>query len=294
MGTWDRNGRSRCRKEIFCRRAGRLRRMKGSAMLEAMAVILVFLVMASVLFASGRALNRQTVRTLEKNVARDGALTAVRLLAQDIMEGNRPGEEMEPEKTELEVIPEDGLGTFTVPVTVWAGEEGRNLVLYGMCAYGGQTEAVSLLLEKTEGKRRRCHAFICGSAGLEAGAVCSGRAFGGMKMGKKGYALVEAVTAVALVMMASGILSLGISFGLRMERRAEQLKNTETVWEVPARFRMRTGDGTVISGEGCVRRQTVTGRNRELFIYGFGMEPGTGELERQSLDPVFSDQRETE
>ena len=86
MGTWDRNGRSRCRKEIFRRRAGRLRRMKGSAMLEAMAVILVFLVMASVLFASGRALNRQTVRTLEKNVARDGALTAVRLLAQDIME----------------------------------------------------------------------------------------------------------------------------------------------------------------------------------------------------------------
>ena len=83
-------------------------------------------------------------------MARDGALTAVRLLAQDIMEGNRPGEEMEPEKTELEVIPEDGLGTFTVPVTVWAGEEGRNLVLYGMCAYGGQTEAVSLLLEKTE------------------------------------------------------------------------------------------------------------------------------------------------
>ena len=50
----------------------------------------------------------------------------------------------------MEVIPEDGLGTFTVPVTVWAGEEGRNLVLYGMCAYGGQTEAVSLLLEKTE------------------------------------------------------------------------------------------------------------------------------------------------
>lgn len=151
MGTWDRNGRPRRGKGIFRRRAGRLRRMKGSAMLEALAVILVFLVMASVLFASGRALNRQTVRTLEKNVARDGALTAVRLLAQDIMEGNRPGEEMEPEKTELEVIPEDGLGTFTVPVTVWAGEEGRNLVLYGMCAYGGQTEAVSLLLEKTEG-----------------------------------------------------------------------------------------------------------------------------------------------
>lgn len=94
-------------------------------------------------------------------------------------------------------------------------------------------------------------------------------------MGKKGYALVEAVTAVALVMMASGILSLGISFGLRMERRAEQLKDTDTVQEVPARFRMRTWDGTVISGEGCVRRQTVTGRNRELFIYGFGMEPGT-------------------
>lgn len=294
MGIWHRNGRPRCRKEIFRRRTGRLRRMKGSAMLEAMAVILVFLVMASVLFASGRALNRQTVRTLEKNVARDGALTAVRLLAQDIMEGNRPGEEMEPEKTELEVIPEDGLGTFTVPVTVWAGEEGRNLVLYGMCAYGGQTEAVSLLLEKTERKRRRGHAFICGSTGVETSAVCSGRAFGGMKMGKKGYALVEAVTAVALVMMASGILSLGISFGLRMERRAEQLKDTDTVQEVPARFRMRTWDGTVISGEGCVRRQTVTGRNRELFIYGFGMEPGTGELERQSLDPVFSDQRETE
>ena len=86
MGIWHRNGRPRCRKEIFRRRTGRLRRMKGSAMLEAMAVILVFLVMASVLFASGRALNRQTVRTLEKNVARDGALTAVRLLAQDIME----------------------------------------------------------------------------------------------------------------------------------------------------------------------------------------------------------------
>ena len=80
-------------------------------------------------------------------------------------------------------------------------------------------------------------------------------------MGKKGYALVEAVTAVALVMMASGILSLGISFGLRMERRAEQLKDTDTVQEVPARFRMRTWDGTVISGEAvCAARrlQAVT------------------------------------
>lgn len=294
MGIWHRNGRPRCRKEIFRRRTGRLRRMKGSAMLEAMAVILVFLVMASVLFASGRALNRQTVRTLEKNVARDGALTAVRLLAQDIMEGNRPGEEMEPEKTELEVIPEDGLGTFTVPVTVWAGEEGRNLVLYGMCAYGGQTEAVSLLLEKTEGSGGGVTPSSAAAPVWRPVRYAPGRAFGGMKMGKKGYALVEAVTAVALVMMASGILSLGISFGLRMERRAEQLKDTDTVQEVPARFRMRTWDGTVISGEGCVRRQTVTGRNRELFIYGFGMEPGTGELERQSLDPVFSDQRETE
>ena len=293
MGTWDRNGRSRCRKEIFRRRAGRLRRMKGSAMLEAMAVILVFLVMASVLFASGRALNRQTVRTLEKNVARDGALTAVRLLAQDIMEGNRPGEEMEPEKTELEVIPEDGLGTFTVPVTVWAGEEGRNLVLYGMCAYGGQTEAVSLLLEKTEGSSGGVTPSSAAAPVWRPVRYAPAEPLG-MKMGKKGYALVEAVTAVALVMMASGILSLGISFGLRMERRAEQLKDTDTVQEVPARFRMRTWDGTVISGEGCVRRQTVTGRNRELFIYGFGMEPGTGELERQSLDPVFSDQRETE
>ena len=64
MGIWHRNGRPRCRKEIFRRRTGRLRRMKGSAMLEAMAVILVFLVMASVLFASGRALNRQTVRKM--------------------------------------------------------------------------------------------------------------------------------------------------------------------------------------------------------------------------------------
>ena len=82
-------------------------------------------------------------------------------------------------------------------------------------------------------------------------------------MGKKGYALVEAVTAVALVMMASGILSLGISFGLRMERRAEQLKNTETVWEVPARFRMRM--------RGKTRLEKV-----------------------QIADSVFSDQRETE
>lgn len=227
-------------------------------------------------------------------MARDGALTAVRLLAQDIMEGNRPGEEMEPEKTELEVIPEDGLGTFTVPVHC-LGRRGRqksgpvrDVRLWR--ADGGRLPAPG----ENGRKQRRCHAFICGSTGVETSAVCSGRAFGGMKMGKKGYALVEAVTAVALVMMASGILSLGISFGLRMERRAEQLKDTDTVQEVPARFRMRTWDGTVISGEGCVRRQTVTGRNRELFIYGFGMEPGTGELERQSLDPVFSDQRETE
>lgn len=124
--------------------------MKGSAMLEALAVIMVFLSMASVLFASGRALDRQTLRTLEKNAARDGALTAVRLLAQDIMEGNRTGEEMEPEKMELEVIPEDGMGAFTVPVTVWARETGEGLILSGMCTYGGQTEAVSLVLEKTE------------------------------------------------------------------------------------------------------------------------------------------------
>lgn len=113
-------------------------------------------------------------------------------------------------------------------------------------------------------------------------------------MGKKGYALVEAVTAVALVMMVSGILGLGISFGLRMERRSEQLKDMQTVQESPARFRMRTGAGTVIFGEGYVRRQTVTGPDREFFIYGFGMEPGTGGLEQQSLDPAFSDQKEAE
>lgn len=223
-----------------------------------------------------------------------GALTAVRLLAQDIMEGNRPGEEMEPEKTELEVIPEDGLGTFTVRSLSGPERKAEIWSCTGCAPMEGRRRPSPCSWRKRKEAAGGVTPSSAAAPVWRPVRYAPGRAFGGMKMGKKGYALVEAVTAVALVMMASGILSLGISFGLRMERRAEQLKDTDTVQEVPARFRMRTWDGTVISGEGCVRRQTVTGRNRELFIYGFGMEPGTGELERQSLDPVFSDQRETE
>ncbi|MGI5982681.1 MAG: hypothetical protein ACOX8F_04470 [Sakamotonia sp.] len=113
-------------------------------------------------------------------------------------------------------------------------------------------------------------------------------------MGKKGYALVETAAAIALVILASGALVLGIAFGLRMETRAKRLKDMETVQESPACFRMKDRDGGSVCGKGYVLRQEVGDQSGAFFIHGFGMEPGTDGPERQLLDHGRPDQKETE
>ncbi|MFR5733995.1 MAG: hypothetical protein ACLUD2_20870 [Clostridium sp.] len=142
-------------------------------------MILVFLVMASVLFALWAGPEPADREDSGENVARDGALTAVRLLAQDIMEGNRPGEKMEPEKAELEVIPEDGLGTFTVRSPSWAGEGRQKSGPVPGCAPMEDRRRPSPCFEKTEGsgggatpsslRQRRCggRCGICPAEPLE-------------------------------------------------------------------------------------------------------------------------------
>lgn len=129
---------------------------KGSAMLEVLAIMMVFMVFTTSMFTSAAAMNRRGLRTAAKNEAYHAALTAVRLMADEIINGGAASDllsgdgGMGPRETCITVMPEDGSGAFSVPVTVASQRDGDRLVLYGESVVDGQRKAVSMTLVKQE------------------------------------------------------------------------------------------------------------------------------------------------
>lgn len=135
-------------------------RRNGYVMLEVMTVIAVLMAAAASMLMSASAMNRREIRKIEKNEAYAAAITAVRLMADVVI---NDGEEspyfltlesgMTARETEIVVRPKDGSDILTVPVTIWTEREDDCLILYGESAVGGQKETAALIL-KTEGETR--------------------------------------------------------------------------------------------------------------------------------------------
>lgn len=128
----------------------------GFAMLEAMAAVMIFMVIGSVLCSAALAMERQAIRRVERNEAYDAALAAVRIMAGEVVDGSLDSAAgiliseggMEKTETELVVTPKDGSEPFSVLVTVWSEWDGETLILYGESAVGGQSAAVSLTMRR--------------------------------------------------------------------------------------------------------------------------------------------------
>ena len=129
---------------------------KGSAMLEVLVIMMVFMVFASSMFTSAAAMHQRGMRNIAKNEAYHAALTAVRLMEEEISRGGAASDflvkdgGMEPRETNITVMPVDGGDAFSVPVTVASKRDGDRLILYGEAVLDGQQRAVSMTLVKQE------------------------------------------------------------------------------------------------------------------------------------------------
>ena len=137
------------------RQKGRGRR-KGSAMLEVLVIMMIFMIFASSMFTSAAAMHQRGMRNIAKNEAYHAALTAVRLMEEEISKGGAASDllvkdgGMEPRETNITVVPEDGSDAFSVPVKVASKRDGDRLILYGEAVLDGQQRAVSMTLVKQE------------------------------------------------------------------------------------------------------------------------------------------------
>lgn len=127
---------------------------KGSAMLEVLVIMMFFMVFASSMFTSAAVIHQRGMRNIAKNEAYHAALTAVRLMEEEISKGGAVSDflvkdgGMEPRETNITVVPEDGSDVFSVPVTVASKRDGDRLILYGEAVLDGQRKAVSMTMVK--------------------------------------------------------------------------------------------------------------------------------------------------
>jgi len=131
-----------------------MKRRSGFAMLEVIVIFTVLMAVSASLLASASAAHRRAVNEVSKEEARDVAVSAVRLMAKGVMEGDPAVERlvsedgMEPWETEILVSLEDGSGESSFPVTVWSEWEGGCLVLYASAVRGDWEKTVSVTLFK--------------------------------------------------------------------------------------------------------------------------------------------------
>lgn len=130
-------------------------REKGFIMLEVMVLIMIFLLLSSSLLTTAVSGHKRAVASVRKEEAYCAALSAVRLMANEVMEHGEEtgtvserllsGRGMKKRKTVLSFA-DDGVCEVSVPVTLWSERNGNELILYAEAELGGYSEMVSVMM----------------------------------------------------------------------------------------------------------------------------------------------------
>ena len=127
-------------------------REKGFVMLEVMVLIMIFLILSSSLLTTAVSGHKRAVASVRKEEAYCAALSAVRLMASEMMEHGEEtgtvserllsGRGMKKRETVLSFA-DDGACEVSVPITLWSERNGNELILYAKAELGGYDEIVS-------------------------------------------------------------------------------------------------------------------------------------------------------
>lgn len=136
----------------------------GFAMLEVVVVMMIFMILASSLYALAGMKHRRVVSEVREEEAYYAAVSAVRMMAQEVV--NRAfedgtaadaltrGDGMEKRWTKIRFVPEDSEKPdreIEIPVCIWSERDGDELLLGAEARTGGQTKTVTMrLVRKAE------------------------------------------------------------------------------------------------------------------------------------------------
>lgn len=137
---------------------------RGSAMLEAVIAVMIFVMLASSLYALSGMEHRYVLSKMKEDEAYYAAVSAVRLMAQEVVSGDdsngtavqklTSGTGMKKCRTSIVFEPKDSDETVSkaveIPVTVWSKREKDELILAARAEVGGKTKVVTMKLLKTE------------------------------------------------------------------------------------------------------------------------------------------------
>lgn len=130
----------------------------GFVMVEAMVIVMIFTLLASTLYSLAEMKHRMAIRRVQEDEAYYAAVCAVRLLAEELGDGEyeeRISNGIELLGTEITFVPDDSDGEMvSVPVEVWTERSGDELLLGAKAEYGTREKKVTLLLCLTESEIR--------------------------------------------------------------------------------------------------------------------------------------------
>ena len=126
----------------------------GFAMVEAMVVVMIFLLLASTLYGLAGMKHRMAIWRVQEDEAYYAAVSAVRLMAEELEDKEykaKISNGIEPFGTEITFVPDDpDIEAVSVPVEVWVERSGNELLLGAKAEYGTREKKVTLLLRLAE------------------------------------------------------------------------------------------------------------------------------------------------
>lgn len=133
----------------------------GSAMLEVVVVMMIFMILASSLYTIAGMKHKKAVAEVSEDEAYYAAVTAVRMMAQEVIHGESDngtaayvltrGDGLEKRWTKIRFIPEDREKVereIEISVCIWSERNGDELLLGAEADAGGHTKSVTMRLEK--------------------------------------------------------------------------------------------------------------------------------------------------
>lgn len=127
----------------------RTRRDDGFVMIQVMVLIMVILLFLTSLFSASSFRHRIALMRIQKEEARCAAEAALKLMENEIANGNTEWIESGLKKTEttLEFESEDGETRVWIPVVIWAEYEDEELYLFAEAEIGMKKEQVHTVSE---------------------------------------------------------------------------------------------------------------------------------------------------